>query len=187
MAFLDFEKLKEEFSENSRLRLGCWAIILIILFYFSIRLNEFNNDAQRQYRELETKQQKFEEIAKEGWKKRSEDIQQLIDAHLSRIPVVRNEGLARAKVENMFSSLMKKYNFKKNKLDIERVEKIKGASDVYRVVANVKSAYDVNPFISLLYDLENSEQEGAVVKLVLSKGKNSQFELSYAAYFQIKE
>jgi hypothetical protein len=53
-----------------------------------------------------------------------------------------------------------------------------------QLTAKIEGAFVPEQFVKLLYELENQEQRGQLVKLQIARGSNSNFELTYVFYFQ---
>ena len=163
-----------------------WLIVAILLFYVTGVVQDRNTLLRSQYSVLAGKNMKLDALARETmWLERAKDVDLQVAALLKRIPLVRSEGIAKAKVENVFSKLLKKNAIEGYRLNIERINVIKGFAGGYQIVVTIKGRFLVESFFSLLYDLETMPQEGNVLGLQIARGKSSRFKLTYALYYRI--
>ncbi len=180
-----FQELRTQLRENHRLRLGVWLILLVLVFYLALLLQDLNSDMQSQYQDYANKLHRLEEVADEQkWRERSQAAKNFWTDELKKIPIIESQGMAIAGVENRLRSMLPSIGTTKPQLKIDQFRAITNPPGIMQLTAKIDGAFVPQHFIPLLYDLEEMEQKGKVAELRITRDRRSEFELTYVLYFQ---
>lgn len=157
---------------NWRLRLGCYAILFILIFNLLFYLQDQNKETVSNYSRLVRQEKKLDSIAKENWwQNRALEVDKALDELLKKIPVVKNEGLARATTENTVNNLLQHHKIDRNGYEILRIEKVKQIDNCIRIIVKVYGTFEIDQFTGFLSEIERSKQMNTILTLSIVRGK----------------
>jgi hypothetical protein len=183
-ALKEWVKLRQEVAANTRLRVGIWAILLIVIFYglllqadrVSEEINAYNNQATRLEKILAIQNQ-------EGWQTILEQEKKTTETLQTFLWQADTLGIAQASLQRALNDLLTNLKFRNIRLKFGVAKPLEGAQDVWQVQAQINAHYRKGDEVRLLHDLAAHPNKLVVDRLELhSRGPRMLLQVS--AYFK---
>lgn len=176
---------RTQLRENVRLRLGGWAIVFVLLLNAALLLKDRNNELESRYLEQADKLHRLEVVSDaKKWQERAQETKNIWTDELKRFPLIKSQGVTRAGVENNLNTMISQLGIDKTRLQLEEFRDISELPGILQLTAKIEGQFVPEKLVKLVYELENQQQRGQLVKLQIVRGGNSRFELIYGFYFQ---
>lgn len=180
-----FQHLLQQLQDNIRLRFGFWAILFVGLLYLALLLKGHNGELEAKYLDQADKLHRLDNImVGRKWQERAESVKNIWADELKRLPLIKSQGVTRAGVENNLNRILTAAGIAKPRLHIDEFRAVEKLPGIVQLTARIEGEFVPEQLVKLIYELENPEQRGHLVKLQVIRGSNSSFEVVYALYFQ---
>ena len=179
------QSLLNELRANTRLRLGIWLILIILLSYTLLLLDDHKQELIQQYANAQAQLNKLETIAEQKqWQQRQAEADNLrleLDAKLWQ---ASSQGLARADFQAWLSITLRHTELSKARLKVENIEVLSGTPKLWKVSARIDGAFKADPLMQLLRDISKNPKIIVVDHLDIPANGSKRFSLQISAYFQ---
>ena len=174
-----------ELRSNTRLRLGLWLILFILLAYGLLRLNDYQKELMIQYSSAQQQLNKLESIAgQKYWKQRKIDAETLKIELEKRLWKASSQGLARADFQSRLSISLRHAKLDKSRIKVEDIEVLTGTPTLWKVSARIDGVFKADLIAQLLRDMANNPEIIVVERLDIPPKGSKRFNLQVSAYFQ---
>jgi hypothetical protein len=182
-----FSQLLTELRQNIRLRVGVWLIIVILMSYTILRLNDYNKRLYQEYQEAAIHLNHLQTVANQTyWEERS---QQALNSryHLEgRLWEASTKGLAQATFQKWLNTQLTKAKIDENvNLKVDRAKDVANVANVWQVTAKLEANFEAKNFNLLLAALTKNLQLTTIERLNIRLiRKRLKFSLIIVAFFQ---
>ncbi len=179
------QDLLNELRANTRLRLGIWLIVFILLLYGVLRLNDYQKNLSKQYETARQQLYKLETVASEThWQKRQTEAEKLKIDLETQLWQASSQGLARADFQSWLSIAVRRVKLVKTRMKVEDIEVLDGKPTLWKVSARIDGTFQAEPLTALLRDIANNKEVIVVDHLDIPARGSKRFSLQVSAYFQ---
>jgi hypothetical protein len=184
-----FSQLLTELRQNTRLRMGILAILVILLSYIGIWLKDYNAKLQQEYREAVTQLNRLQAVANQKqWTRRASKAQRLRNQLEAQLWQAETKGLAQAAFQKWINAQLTKI-----KIEGRIILKVKPAVDVklinnlWQVTADLSATVEAHKILALIAAVAKHPQLTVIERLNINKvRKHTRFNLLITAYFKSK-
>lgn len=184
-----FSQLLTELRQNTRLRLGLWAIIVILLSYTSLWLKDYNAKIQQEHREAITQLNRLQAVANQTqWTQRSSKAQRLLNQLEAQLWQAETRGLAQAVFQKWMNTQITQIKIEgRTILTVKPAVDVKLIKNLWQVTADLSANVEPHKVIALIAAIAKHPQLTVIERLNITKIKqNTRFSLLVTAYFQTK-
>jgi len=184
-----FSQLLTELRQNTRLRMGIWAIIVILLSYTSLWLKDYNIEIQQQYREAVTQLNRLRAVANQTqWTQRAIQAQRLRNQLEAQLWQAETKGLAQAVFQKWVNAQLTKIKIEgRINLKVKPAVEVKLINHLWQVTADLTANVEPHKLIALIAAVTKHPQLTVIERLNIQKIKDkTRFSLLITAYFQTK-
>lgn len=181
---LSTEQIQSELSENFRLRVGLWLIVVLFLSWLSLVWSDFNAGQYASIKNLERNQRALVDIESvEVWRERvnlEEDRVKRIEQTLWK---ASSDGLAKARLQAGLDELIVKDDFVKKSVKVGTPQPLDAVS-VNRIRARVRVNVTPDQLVQTMTNIASYPQKLVVEELELNF-RNGRWvvDLTVAAFF----
>ncbi len=173
----------KEWHANQRLRLGVWAVLILLLGNVITHVWSWQDEQQANYQQMAQRLSKMQGLVGQTiWQERAVSAQALLEAQKKRIWVTQSASLARADIQAWLQQTTVMSNVIKPQIQVLPLTR----SDVPGVLelhASIKGSYTPSSLASLLTMLESSQRMVVVTFLDAVNRRNQSFRLELVMYF----
>lgn len=182
------QSLLNELRSNTRLRLGIWLIILILLIYGLLLLDDYKHKLIEQYADSEQQLLKLQSVAQQKhWEKRLQETSTLRIELENKLWRASSQGLARADFQAWLSIAIRHASLEKTRLKVEDIEVLTGTPTLWKVSAQIDGFFVAEPIAALLREIAKNPQLIVVEHLDIPPQGSRRFSLQVSAYFQANQ
>ena len=175
-----------ELRRNTRLRVGVWAIVAIILTYTVMVVNDYHKQLQADYDKALAHLNQLQSIAKQTqWAERASKAQELRTQLAARLWQADTKGLAQAIFQTWLQEEIFFARIEKPQLHVEEAVDVAKYPQFWQVTAKLKGAFVPKRLISLLSAIAKHPQLVVTERLnIRHHRKKPTFIFIVSAYFQ---
>ncbi|MDM8560489.1 hypothetical protein [Candidatus Parabeggiatoa sp. HSG14] len=182
--FQVFYQLISELRKNTRLRIGIWLIMAILIGYAATFLNNHKVQLENNYKNALTRLSQLQNIADQTqWAKRSIQVQELHTQLKARLWEANTKGLAQAIFQSWFQEEIYFAQISKPALNVEAALEVPKSS-LWQVSARLNGAFIPKRLHQLLLEIAKSPRIIVIERLEIRKSPTPRFTLIIKAYFQ---
>ncbi len=179
------QQFRAQLQENSRLRMGCWIILLILVLYLIMILQDKNRELHSQFSQYGGELLRLEKVADgKKWRQRAQSEMNAWTDELKHFPLIESQGMAIAGIENKIRAILPTVGAATPRLNIEPFRAITNIPGIMQLTVNIDGSYTHKYFVQLLYDIEKMDQRGKITSLHITRNRIPRFSLTYVYYFQ---
>ena len=181
-----FSQLLAELRQNIRLRFGLWLIIVILMSYTIIRLNDYNKRLNQEYQEAAIHLNRLQTVANQTyWEDRA---RQALSSryHLEgRLWQASTKGLAQANFQKWLNTQLTRAKIDENvQLKVDAAKNVANVANVWQVTAKLDANFEAKKFNLLLETLTKNLQLTKIERLnIRLTRKRLKFSLIIVAFF----
>jgi hypothetical protein len=176
-------KLNLELSNNTRLRIGVWSILAILIFYIVLLQSERLDEANADYSQANTRLEKSQRLLEQkDWVSLLEAENQNLDSLKGYIWQAETSGLAQASLQGALRNMINGLELKNSRFKPGVVQAVEGMEGVWQVQMQLDARYNLGAELNLLYKIAQNPEKILVDRLYLNTN-NSRIILITSAYF----
>lgn len=178
-------QLLTELRKNTRLRIGLWFIITIMMTYIMLVLNDYHVQLKRDYHNVATRLNQLQGIAQQTqWPERAIQVQELRTQLEARLWQANTKGLAQAIFQSWLQEEMFFAQIKQSRLQVETAVEVPQNPKLWRVSAELKGIFVQKRFYSFLLEIAKSPRTIVTERLEIHQSSPPRFSLVLTAYFK---
>ncbi|MDM8547259.1 hypothetical protein QUF61_12250 [Candidatus Venteria ishoeyi] len=179
-------ELLEELRNNTRLRLGIWLILAILLLYGLLKLGKVQQTLQTEYQQAAQQHIQLQDIHEQTfWLERAKQARALRVEVEDKLWQSASKGLAQADLQAWLNRWIKISKLSKPKLNVESAFVLPEQSNIWQVSAQLNAEFDAKALQLLLNKIAENPQWLVVERLdIQNNQRKPRFKLSVKAFFQ---
>ncbi|MEN9460212.1 MAG: hypothetical protein RIS84_232 [Pseudomonadota bacterium] len=182
---MSFDKLLEELRNNTRLRLGIWLILAIVLGYSLLVMDDYRKQLATEHQTLAERLDKLETLVKQTvWTERATAAHALQVQVESKLWVANSKGLAQANVQAWLDSQLKVLKVAEPRLKVEAAVENSQHRNLWQVSGQIDGIFTPASMEQFLLNIATHPQWILVERLEIRQGQPSRFTMVVTAYFQ---
>ena len=151
----EWQKTKEQLSENNRLRWACWCVILIFLLWINLLLSdsrgELKESLSKQYSEWNDQQSL---VGESQWPERLSQARKAIDVQGKRFGMASSESLARADIQTFAAAEAKRHQLGNVSIEVSSAAKVQADSGLIPLQLRLSGQGAANRVLAMINGLE---------------------------------
>jgi hypothetical protein len=176
---------QEELKNNTRLRMGLWAILSIVGLYFFLVLDDYQKTLISEFQTQETELGHLQAIFSDtAWKTRSKQTQKALLPLDEKLWPANSQGLAQADMQAWLNESIKLAKLKKTRIEVENPVPLENNADIWQISAKISAQFDLKGMYYLLYRIGIHKKWSRIEQLNIRRGKKSRFTMTVLAYFR---
>ena len=176
----------KEFQQNLRLRVGSGLIVIILITYVILGLNDYDNRLQQDYQSAVTQLTQLQTmITQKFWLDRATKTQQLLAELEARLWQANTKGLAQATFQKWLNDQVNSTKINNTRLIVDPAIEVEQHAYLWQVTAQLEGQFEAKKLNNLLLAIAQNIQITVTERLdiVLSTSRPN-FTLIITAYFQ---
>ena len=184
-----FSSLLTELRKNTRLRVGLWFILGLLLSYVAIRLNDYQVQLQQTHQDAINRLNQLQDIANQTqWLKRAPKARALRTQLDVKFWQANTQGLAQATFQKWLNTQVNQAKMEKAHVRIQSTLELSRMSNVWKITARLDASFTPDSLHKLLLAMAEYPQFIVTERLeIRNKNRVARFTLIVSAYFQGKE
>lgn len=176
----------KEFQQNLRLRIGSGIIIIILVTYVILELNDYRYRLQQDYHNTNTQLAQLQTVAtQKQWLDRATEIQPLLTQLEARLWQANTKGLAQATFQKWFNEQVNLTKINKARLTVDPAIEVEHYTYLWQVTAQLEGQFESTKINNLLLAIAQNIQMTVTERFdILPSATNPRFTLIITAYFQ---
>lgn len=182
-----FITLLDELRKNTRLRLGIWLIVAILIIYTITLANDEQKRWQQEYHTAATRLTQLQQLLQQTqWNQHANQAKSLIEQLEAKLWQAETQGLAQASFQKWLNDKIQAAKIENTNLQIEPALLLTTPENIWRVTARLQGNFVAKQLDSLLLSIATNPQM-IILENVEIRGKAYQpkFSLIIHAYFQL--
>ncbi len=173
-----------ELRNNTRLRMGVWLIIALLLGYSIMLLNDYRLKTQQEYNSVVEQLSQLKTIANQSqWLDRTAEIQQVREQIQAKLWQANTKGLAQATFQQWLRTISKQIDIKR--LQVDPALDVPKYVDVWQVTAKLRGDFTKQNLTSFLLQIDTSPSLVVTEMLDVYESKEQlKLVIIVKAYFQ---
>lgn len=177
----------KEFQQNLRLRLGGGLIVILLIIYVILELNDYRQRLQQDYHSAVTQLTQLQTVVtQKSWLERATKTQQLLTELEARLWQANTKGLAQATFQKWFNDQVNLAKIDKSRLTVDPAIEVDQHTYLWQVTAQLEGKFEAKKLHNLLLAIVQNIQITVTERLdiTFSNPRSSRFTLIITAYFQ---
>ena len=182
-----FSSLLTELRQNTRLRVGLWLIIALLISYLILRLNDYQIQLQLEYQNAFTRLNQLQTVANQTqWLERAAQAQTLRTQLEVKFWQANTQGLAQATFQKWLNTEMKRVQIKTDAhLRIISTLEMPKYTRVWKITARLDAHFTPQSLDMLLLAIAQHPLFVVTERLEIRHSRSPRFTLIINAYFQL--
>ena len=178
-------RLRLEFSQNQRLRIGILAIAAILAFYSFLVLRDWRAGLLDHYVERRQYLRKLKGLAGQSqWPSRAEAISRSRRALEAELPTVASPGLAQAGAQTWLRDMAAVHGAAVQ-VQSQAPQPVDGQPGLWRVPIVISGALAPKPVVNLIQQIEKRNSLSVIEEALIINRENQTFELTVVSYARV--
>jgi len=178
-------KISDEWRQNSRLRIGGWLILIILMSYAIMRLSDLEDSIKSDYQRKTRHLEELKSLTNQKeWINRADAAKAIIVQMESKLWRANSRGLAQANVQIWVDNFLKEKHITEAQTQVEPAHDITGYEGIWQVSAKIDAAFNPRQLADLLYAVESHQQLVVIEQLDAILNEMPRFTLVMKFYFQ---
>lgn len=180
-------QFNEQLQSNQRLRWMMWGIAYIVVFYFSLVLNDWRQEQNQKVEQLQRTSVRLDQLKHQTqWPERWAQEKTVAEQLRAKLWETQSEGLAEADVQNYLRKLMTDHQAQNYRPRLAQPERITlGGEELIKVKAEVTSSVAVDQIDHLLKTLADNPKRIAIEQFNYHPQSNGQLTMHVSVYFLV--
>ncbi|BAP55338.1 hypothetical protein THII_1041 [Thioploca ingrica] len=176
----------KEFQQNLRLRIGSGLIVIILVTYAILELNDYHHRFQQDYHNAVAQLSQLQTVAtQKQWPDRAAETQQLLTQLEARLWQANTKGLAQATFQKWFNDQVNLTKINNARLTVDPAIEVEHYSYLWQVTAQLEGQFESNKVNNLLLAIAQNIQMTVTERFdIFPSASNPKFTLIITAYFQ---
>ncbi|MBE9561406.1 MAG: hypothetical protein IMF12_00900, partial [Proteobacteria bacterium] len=175
-----------ELRNNTRLRLGVWLIIGLLLGYSIMLLNDYRLKTQQEYTTVVARLSQLETIANQSqWLDRTTEIRQVRKKVQGQLWQANTKGLAQATFQQWLRTITKQLKIDTKRLQVDPALDVSKYNDVWQVTAKIRGNFTRKNLTDFLLKIATNPSIVVIEMLDVYESKEQlRFVVIIKAYFR---
>ncbi len=179
------KNMLQELEANTRLRVGLWAIVAILLLYASLVLNDVREELETEFLRLNEKVRDVSSVsAQRSWLIQADESRVLKMQAESSLWSSRSEGLAQATFQTWVDQQLSGVHVKNVRTSMLPVEEKTGIIDLWEVSLRIQGEAEPAELQRLLFKMESLDKVTIIETLKIYNDRRKAFDLTATAWFR---
>lgn len=176
----------KEFQQNLRLRLGSGLIVIILVIYVVLELNDYQHRLQQDYHHAVAQLTRLQSVAtQEQWPERAAKTPPLLAQLEARLWQANTKGLAQATFQKWLNEQVNLTKINNARLTVDPAIEVEHYSYLWQVTAQLEGQFESNQVNNLLLAIAQNIQMTVTERFdIFPAASNLKFTLIITAYFQ---
>lgn len=177
----------DELRKNTRLRMGVWFIVSLLISYTILLLHDEQKKWQQEYNTAATRLTQLQQMAQQTqWNERVTQAKTFVNQLEAQLWKADTSGLAQANFQKWLNGEIQKAKIESTNVQIEPALQMTTTKQLWRVTARVQGDFYAKQLDSLLLAIALNPQL-IIIENIEIRGKASKpkFTLVVHAYFQL--
>jgi hypothetical protein len=178
-----------EIRKNTRLRVGLWFILGLLLSYVALLLNDYQVQLQQTHQDAINRLIQLQDIANQTqWLERAPKARALRTQLDVKFWQANTQGLAQATFQKWLNTQVNQAKMEKAHVRIQSTLELSRMSNVWKITARLDASFTPDSLHKLLLAMAKYPQFIVTERLeIRNKNRVARFTLIVSAYFQGKE
>ena len=178
-------ELLTEFKSNQRFRVLVWAVVVILLIYFSLLLRDIQTELESDFLQVHKRVQEISSVsAQKSWLKNADESSTLKMRAESEFWSSRSEGLAQATFQTWLDQQLEGFHTKNTRIRMLPVERKEDALNLWKVSARIQADSDPSQMQRFLFRIESLDKITIVDTLKVYNDRRKAFDMVVTAWFR---
>ncbi|MBW8311784.1 MAG: hypothetical protein K0M64_07070 [Rhizobium sp.] len=180
-----FERMRQEWRQSRRLRLGALVVLLIIGAHVVLTLSDRQQAMADDYRRDAALLGRLEEASRESaWPERAEQAEAAAEAMRTSIPQAASAGLAQAELQAWLGGQAAIGQLEQARVRAEATLDVPDRPDLWQVVARVEGGVPAGGLDRFLQSLSSGLPWIQVERLEVTEGRETQLSAIVRGYYR---
>lgn len=180
-----FERVRQEWRQSRRLRLGALVVLLILGAHVVLTLSDRQQAMAQDYRRDAALLGRLEEASRESaWPERAEQAEAAAEAMRTSIPQAASDGLAQAELQAWLSGQAAIGQLQQARVRAEATLDVPGQPGLWQVVARLEGAVPAGGLDRFLQSLSSGLPWIQVERLEITEGRETQLSAIVRGYYR---
>lgn len=180
-----FERVRQEWRQSRRLRLGALVVLLILGAHVVLTLSDRQQAMAQDYRRDAALLGRLEEASRESaWPERAEQAEAAAEAMRTSIPQAASDGLAQAELQAWLSGQAAIGQLQQARVRAEATLDVPGQPELWQVVARLEGAVPAGGLDRFLQSLSSGLPWIQVERLEITEGRETQLSAIVRGYYR---
>ncbi|MEM7015751.1 MAG: hypothetical protein AAF512_00260 [Pseudomonadota bacterium] len=178
------DTLLQEFRENIRLRLGVWAVCIIVAIYVMLVLHDHKEKLRGEYAQVNGHLARLKDVASQAeWAQRAQDAKTLrLDAE-KKLWSANSRGLAGATLQSWLDTTIRTIGIERSRIQIESPQEITGEQTLWKASAQVDGLFTPEKLRAMLLKMSENSEWIITERLEVRPSAPPTFSLLVTSYF----
>ena len=179
-----FSTLIIELRQNTRLRVGIWLIVALLLSYLTLLFNDYNAQIKQDYHNALTRFNQLQTLSQQTfWLERANQAQTLRTQLETRLWQADTKGLAQATFQKWLKTQADRATLENVRLQVEPALDVPHHSHLWQVTARLQARFTPNSLNMLLLAIAKQLQLTVIERLEVRQNQ-PRITVIIHAYFQ---
>jgi hypothetical protein len=179
------QDLLKELQSNTRLRIGIWLIMAIMIIYGLMLINDNLKLKQVEFQSTVKHFNQIKNVSEQkSWLKRRKKIKKILIELQDKLWGIDSKGLAQASLQNWIDEKIKMSEIEKPRVKVEPAISVSKYENVWSCTAKLNGVFTSKSLEEFVYYISKSKTLMIVERLEMRKSKRPSFTLVFTAYFQ---
>lgn len=176
----------KEFQQNLRLRLGGGLIVILLLTYVILELNDYRHRLQQDYQSAAAQLTQLQTVAtQKPWLDRAAETQRLLTELEARLWQANTKGLAQATFQKWFNEQVNLNRINNTRLTVDPAIEVEQHPYLWQVTAQLEGQFEAKKLNNLLLAIAQNLEIMVTERLdIVPSASRSKFTLIITAYFR---
>jgi hypothetical protein len=176
----------KEFRQNWRLRVGSELIVIILITYAILGLNNYHSRLQQDYQSAVAQLTQLQTVVtQKSWLDRAAETQKLLTELEARLWQANTKGLAQATFQKWFNDQVNLAKIDNSRLTVDPAIEVEQHAYLWQVTAQLEGKFEAKKLHNLLLAIAQNLQITVTERLdVIPSTSRPKFTLIITAYFQ---
>ncbi|MDM8567046.1 hypothetical protein QUF74_15520 [Candidatus Halobeggiatoa sp. HSG11] len=178
--------LLNELRNNTRLRLGVWLIIGLLLGYSIVLLDDYRLKTQQEYTSVVARLAQLKTIANQSqWLERTAEIKQVREQVQGQLWQANTKGLAQATFQQWLRTMTKQLEIETKRLQVDPALNVAKYDNIWQVTAKIRGNFTKKSLTDFLLKIATNPSVVVTEMLDVHEYKEQlRFVVIVKAYFQ---
>lgn len=178
--------LISELRSNHRLRLGLWAILLILGVYGLLLVDDERQRLNKEYAsQMEHLNKLFTVVGQTEWQERATQAESIYQQLSAKLWKAKSKGLAQAGFQTWLEQTALQAKINKPRIQVQPLLNPPGMPDLWQVTAKLEGEVQEEALKNFLFHLEQNPQWVLVERLEIMQGYQGRFSVFVSAFFTL--
>jgi len=180
-------QLIDELRKNTRLRMGVWLILSILIIYTVLLLHDEQQQWQQEYQSAAIRLLQLQQLSQQTqWDEHTVQAKAIADQLEARLWKAETQGLAQANFQKWLNDEINLAKIENTNLQMEPALRMTFSTQLWRVTARLRGNFFAKQLDSLLLSIASNPQLMVIENLeIRGKAYKPEFSLLIHAYFQL--